>query len=119
MSKQYLYFPTKVEDALAFLRAERRLDEICNRENYAVIGYTDRALAVLQSPQGDVDTKPREVCLVVVEIEQEVFCHLLNGDMVHFGPCAKWRSDHALELELTAQMLIAHGGRFSLQIVKA
>jgi hypothetical protein len=119
MSKQHLYFPTRLEDALSFLRSQRGLDQICETDNHTVIGYTDRALAVLQSVQSGTGGDSREVCLVVVEVDQEVISQIINGDMMHFGPCGRWRSDHVLELELTAQMLVSHGGRFSLQIVKS
>lgn len=117
--KHYLYFPARLDDAVAFLRSQRRLDEICGDEHHGVVAYTDRALAVLHSQQNGTGSTPREVCLVLVEVDHDVIGQLLNGDMVHFGPCARWRSDHALELDLTAQMLISHDGRYSLQIVKS
>ena len=44
---------------------------------------------------------------------------MLLGDFVHFGPSARWRSDHVLELEHPAQDRVSHYGRFSLEIVKA
>lgn len=119
MSKQYLYIPTSLDHALSFLRSQRGLNELSGPRSDTIIGYTDRALAVLRHVQQGHQSESREVCLVVVELEPDVMGHILNGDMVHFGPCAKWHSDHALEMDLTAQMLISHGGRFSLQIVKS
>ncbi|GEM_PF-3454596 len=117
--QQCFYFPVSLEDAIAILRRRQRLGQVAGKNDQPIVGYTDRAEAVLRARNGNEKGGSREVCLVCVEVERDLFSQLFMGDMTHFGPCAKWLSGHSMELEPLAQDLITHHGRFVLEIVKA
>lgn len=118
MKNQKLYFPVRVEAALEILRGKRQLHQVCaTDDSHSVVGYTDRAVAVLESRQQAACDEKDEVCLVVCEISDEVFGELLMGDFVHFGPCAHWRTPHTLELEPAAHGRFAHEAHMSIEII--
>jgi hypothetical protein len=116
--QQKLYFPVSVDEAMAILRRQLRLDQVCSNRNAPFLAYTDRALAVLEGNRVDGE-KPREVSLLVVEFDEHGFGQLFTGDYAHYGPCGIWRAANVLELEHWAEAHISHHGRYSLEIVLA
>jgi len=110
------YFPLRLDDAVAVLRRERRLDQVVDNSHHVLIVYTDRQHAV--ASYQEVKGEKCEVCLVVVECDEPILLELLHGDFTHFGPTARRLSPHAMELESVAQERLSHEGRLSLEIVK-
>lgn len=111
-----LYFPVTVDQGVALLRRQRSLEQTLSTPQHTVIGYSDRAVAVLESRKGCCDHD--EVGLLKVSFTEELFHQMLNGDWVHFGPCAHWIAEHTLELEPGASGRFVHEAHYSLEIVK-
>lgn len=110
-----LYFPTSVDTGVAILRRHAFLDEGLRTPQDTIIGYTDRAVAVLESRKGCCDQ--HEVALIAVELNEQLFSELLNGDYVHFGPVAHWLAHNTLEIEHGGYGRFAHEAHFSMEII--
>jgi hypothetical protein len=110
-----LYFPVPLYTGVEILRGKRNLEDACKTPQDTVIGYTDRAVAVLERRRAFED---QEVCLVVLKMTDQTFNEILMGDFQHFGPCAHWKSPHVLEIEHGGYGRFRHEALFSLQMVK-
>ena len=111
------YFPLQLDEAVAVLRRERRLEQVIDNSHHVLIVYTDRQHAVTSYRESKGENC--EVSLLVVECDEPMLLELLHGDFAHFGPSARRLSPHAMELESVAQQRLSHEGRLSLAIVKA
>lgn len=111
-----LYFPVSVDQGVAILRRQMLLENAIRTPQDTVVGYTDRAVAVLESRRGCCDQE--EVALIAVEMTEHLLNELVTGDWIHFGPVAHWLSEHTLELEHGAYGRFAHEAHFSLEVIK-
>ncbi|HEY9777889.1 MAG TPA: hypothetical protein V6C81_29275 [Planktothrix sp.] len=115
MQKRF-YFPTSLDDALAVMRRQKRLDQVfCTDEN-PFLAYTDRDFVIRQMSQNS-EHFGEEISLVIVEFPSTTLNELFMGDMVNFGSCATWLSEHIVELRDHAEDLLTQHGHVSLEIV--
>jgi hypothetical protein len=110
-----LFFPVPLYLGIEIVRGNRSLESAGVTANHNLIGYTDRAVAVLERRRAGEDG---EVCLVVCKLPENVFNEILMGDWQHFGPCAHWRTPHVLEFEPGGYGRFRHEGFFSMEVIK-
>ena len=110
-----LFFPVPLYAAIEVLRGSKQIEEVCRTPEHTVVGYTDRAVAVLERRRAGEDG---EVCLLVCKLPESVFNEVLMGDFQHFGPSAHWKSNHVLEIEGPGYGRFRHEGFFSMEVIK-
>lgn len=109
-----LFFPVPVYLGIEILRGTKTLHDVCKRPDHNIVGYTDRAVAVLEHRRAGEDG---QVCLIVVKLPENVFHELLQGDWVHFGATAHWKSPHVLEIEPAGYGRFSHEAYFSMEVI--
>jgi len=110
-----LFFPVPPDTGVEILRGARTLQQVCATPQHTLVGFTDRAVAVLERRQAGEEG---EVCLIVCKLPDSVFNEILMGDFQHFGPCAHWKSQHVLEIEQGGFLRFTHEGFFAMEIIK-
>jgi hypothetical protein len=112
-----LYFPVSLEDALAVLRKQKHLDQVCATECHTFFAYSERDAAVRQARQ-NANNSGKEICFVVVECPTESLNQVRMGDGCNFGPCAEWHSEHVIELHHIAEGIITQHATLFLELVR-
>lgn len=110
-----LFFPVPLYAGVEILRGTRSLEQVCSTDGHTLVGFTDRAVAVLERRKAGEDG---EVCLIVCKLPDKVFNEVLMGDFQHFGPCAHWKGAHTLEIEPGGYGRFRHEGYFAMELIK-